>query len=274
MKYNLRSKLYLRNEKNENLRVDFIALEEIFRKNIKIAARIIYHTLRWKSAFSREFFNKDIYDWLYEDRGRKLDEFMFVVNIIQIFSLVHIEYSQLSTLTFSLSSFVLIFTRFSLSSIILQVSVTIERKTVPQEIDSFWDDKHDRTRGQTSVLIKWRIKQNVERNMDKRNEKKNGIRKKKEVGNEEEEEWRKEEGARQDLAVWFRIKYYDKNVAWITWKYAYAQYAVSLYRFCRMAHCVVLCSHVACFPNVTITVRPRSHCYLFPTCMYVFQTSS
>ena len=49
--------------------------------------------------------------------------------------------------------------------------------------------------------------------MDKRNEKKNGIRKKKEVGNEEEEEWRKEEGARQDLAVWFRIKYYDKNVA-------------------------------------------------------------
>lgn len=46
MKYNLRSKLYLRNEKNENLRVDFIALEEIFRKNIKIAARIIYHTLR------------------------------------------------------------------------------------------------------------------------------------------------------------------------------------------------------------------------------------
>lgn len=37
--------------------------------------------------------------------------------------------------------------------------------------------------------------------------------KKKEVGNEEEEEWRKEEGARQDLAVWFRIKYYDKNVA-------------------------------------------------------------
>lgn len=104
---------------------------------------------------------------------------MFVVNIIQIFSLVHIEYSQLSTLTFSLSSFVLIFTRFSLSSIILQVSVTIERKTVPQEIDSFWDDKHDRTRGQTSVLIKWRIKQNVERNMDKRNEKKNGIRKKK-----------------------------------------------------------------------------------------------
>lgn len=134
---------------------------------------------------------------------------MFVVNIIQIFSLVHIEYSQLSTLTFSLSSFVLIFTRFSLSSIILQVSVTIERKTVPQEIDSFWDDKHDRTRGQTSVLIKWRIKQNVERNMDKRN----GIRKKKEVGNEEEEEWRKEEGARQDLAVWFRIKYYDKNVA-------------------------------------------------------------
>lgn len=135
---------------------------------------------------------------------------MFVVNIIQIFSLVHIEYSQLSTLTFNFSSFVLIFTRFSLSSIILQVSVTIERKTVPQEIDSFWDDKHDRTRGQTSVLIKWRIKQNVERNMDKRN----GIRKKKkEVGNEEEEEWRKEEGARQDLAVWFRIKYYDKNVA-------------------------------------------------------------
>lgn len=175
MKYNLRSKLYLRNEKNENLRIDFIALEEIFRKNIKIAARIIYHTLRWKSAFSREFFNKDIYNWLYEYRGRKLDEFMFVVNIIQIFSLVHIEYSQLSTLTFSLSSFVLIFTRFSLSSIILQVSVTIERKTVPQEIDSFWDDKHDRTRGQTSVLIKWRIKQNVERNMDKRN----GIRKKK-----------------------------------------------------------------------------------------------
>lgn len=147
MKYNLRSKLYLRNEKNENLRVDFIALEEIFRKNIKIAARIIYHTLRWKSAFSSEFFNKDIYDWLYEDRGRKLDEFMFVVNIIQIFSLVHIEYSQLSTLTFNFSSFVLIFTRFSLSSIILQVSVTIERKTVPQEIDSFWDDKHDRTRG-------------------------------------------------------------------------------------------------------------------------------
>lgn len=46
MKYNLRSKLYLRNEKNENLRVDFIALEEIFRKNIKIAARIIYHTFR------------------------------------------------------------------------------------------------------------------------------------------------------------------------------------------------------------------------------------
>lgn len=78
------------------------------------------------------------------------------------------------------------------------------------------------------------------------------------------------EGTRQDLAVWFRIKYYDKNVAWITWKYAYAQYAVSLYRFCRMAHCVVLCSHVACFPNVTITVRPRSHCYLFPqrVCMY------
>lgn len=42
MKYNLRSKLYLRNEKNENLRVDFIAFEEIFRKNIKIAARIMY----------------------------------------------------------------------------------------------------------------------------------------------------------------------------------------------------------------------------------------
>lgn len=89
----------------------------------------------------------------------------------------------------------LIFTRFSLSSIILQVSVTIERKTVPQEIDSFWDDKHDRTRGQTSVLIKWRIKQNVEGNMDKRN----GIRKKKKkkkekVGNEEEVEERERRG--------------------------------------------------------------------------------
>lgn len=165
----------------------------------------------------------------------------------------------------------LIFTRFSLSSIILQVSVTIERKTVPQEIDSFWDDKHDRTRGQTSVLIKWRIKQNVERNMDKRN----GIRKKKKE-KRKSRKWgrsggKREEGARQDLAVWFRIKYYDKNVAWITWKYAYAQYAVSLYRFCRMAHCVVLCSHVACFPNVTITVRPHSRiatCFVQRVCAY------
>lgn len=43
---------------------------------------------------------------IHEDRGRELDEFMFVINIIQIFSLIRIEYSQSSTLMFGLSSFV------------------------------------------------------------------------------------------------------------------------------------------------------------------------